>query len=119
MAQVDGVALEFNSRCTHLVPPIIHSLDNIPLHFVPLSNRSTSVSSLHPHHMLPKNVSFTKKMSNNMLLFLYLFFNLLMNVAAQTTQSISTTGTLQATQFECPDNCTCLRREFERENLEN
>ena len=56
-----------------------------------------------------------------MLLFLYLFFNLLtnFNVAAQTTQSISTTGTLQATQFECPDNCTCLRREFERKNLEN
>ena len=66
--------------------------------------------------MLPKNVSFTKKMSNNMLLFLYLFlfFHLLtnFNVAAQTTQQISTTGTLQAAQFECPDNCTCLRREF-------
>ena len=60
-----------------------------------------------------------------MLLFLYLklflFFQFLTkcNVDAQTTQQISTTGTLQAAQFECPDNCTCLRREFERENKEN
>ena len=49
-----------------------------------------------------------------MLLFLYLFlfFHLLTNcnVAAQTTQQISTTGTLQTAEFECPDNCTCLRR---------
>ena len=40
---------------------------------------------------------------------------------AQTTEqinSLATTGTQAAIQFVCPENCTCLRREFKERNRE-